>query len=72
MTRLMEQAIQRLRSVPETEQDQLARFLINELEEDQRWAASTTAHTDALERQIRTVLADDANGFCEPLDPEAL
>jgi hypothetical protein len=72
MTRLMEQAIERLRAVPETQQDQLAQFLINELEEDGRWAASTTANTDALQRRIQEVLADDARGMCEPLDPDAL
>ena len=49
MTRLLEQAIERLRTMPEDEQDRLAQFLINELEEDQRWAhATTTRSRDAI------------------------
>jgi hypothetical protein len=72
MTRLMEQAIERLRALPETQQDPLARFLLNELEDDQRWAASTLRHADALGRLADRVLADDARGECEPLDPDKL
>jgi hypothetical protein len=68
----MEQAIQRLRSVPETEQDRLAQFLLNELAEDERWAASTAAHAQALEQRVSDILADDARGLCEPLDPDSL
>jgi hypothetical protein len=48
MTRFMEQAIERLRSVPESKQDQLARFLLCELEEDERWSRSTSEHEDKL------------------------
>ena len=72
MTRLMEQAIERLRAVPEPQQEQLARFLLNELEEDNRWADSTAAHADALKRLAENVLADDVRGLCTPLDPDAL
>jgi hypothetical protein len=71
MTRLMEQAIERLRAVPETQQDELARFLLSELDEDARWAASTGANLERLRRLGERVLADDARGACEPLDPAA-
>jgi hypothetical protein len=72
MTRLMEQAIERLRAIPETKQDQLARFLLNELEEDERWSRSTTEHEGKLKGFIDTLLADDAKGASEPLDPDRL
>jgi hypothetical protein len=72
MTRLMEQAIERLRAIPESQQEQLARFLLNELEEDSRWADSTANHADALRRLVDDVLSDDARGACDPLDPENL
>jgi len=39
----MEQAIERLRTVPEIEQDRLALFLLNELEESERWLRSSSA-----------------------------
>ena len=72
MTRLMEQAIERLRTVPESQQDQVAQFLLSELDEDSRWAASTAAHIDAARRLAESVLADDERETFGPLDPEAL
>jgi hypothetical protein len=60
MTHLMEQALERLQALSPTQQDQAARFLLNELQEDDRWSASTTAHTTKLEGFINKVLADDA------------
>ena len=72
MTRLMEQAIEQLRAVPEPEQDRLARFLLNELNEDQRWIRSTADHAAKLKGLIDTVLADDAAGGCQKLDLEDL
>ncbi|MGD0464287.1 MAG: hypothetical protein ABSB74_17530 [Tepidisphaeraceae bacterium] len=44
MTRLREQAIERLRAVPAAQQDEIARFLLAELEEDIRWSQSTAKH----------------------------
>ena len=72
MTHLMEKAIERLRAVPEPEQEALARFLLNELEDDERWGSSTARHADALGRLAERVLASDARGECEPLDPDKL
>jgi hypothetical protein len=72
MTRLLEQAIERLRAVPEAQQDQLASFLLNELEEEERWTQSTAQHEGALGRLIQDVLDDDRLGKCEPLDPDRL
>lgn len=68
----MQEAIERLRAVPESQQDPLAEFLLHELAEDERWGASTKAHAGKLKALIDDVLADDAKGRCEPLDPERL
>lgn len=72
MTPLLEKAIERMRALPESQQDPLARFLLNELEDDARWAASTARHADTLGRLAGRVLSDDARGVSEPLDPDAL
>ena len=72
MTRLMEQAIERLRAIPPAQQDEVARFLIGELEEDIRWSQSTTKHQDKLQGLVDGLLKDDARGACEPLDPDKL
>lgn len=72
MTRLMEKAIERLKALPEGQQDGLAEFLLHELAEDERWATSTQSHAAKLKKLVGDVLADDARGGCEPLDPERL
>jgi hypothetical protein len=72
MTRLMEQAIERLRAVPDSQQDQLASFMLNELNEDARWASTTAAHKDTLAKFAEQILADDKAGRCELLDPDNL
>lgn len=72
MTKLMEMAIERLRTVPESEQDDLARFLLNELEEEHRWLDSTSRHENKLQDFVGQVLADDDRGACEPLEPDKL
>lgn len=72
MTRLMEKAIERLRAIPEPQQDRLAQFLLNELEEDDRWLRSTADHEGKLKVLIDNVLDEDRRGACEPLDPDRL
>lgn len=72
MTRLMEQVIERLKALPEGQQDGLAGFLLHELAEDERWAASTHQNAAKLNKMVGEVLAEDARGGCEPLDPERL
>ena len=72
MTRRMEQAIERLRTVPEAQQDGLAEFLLHELAEDERWGRSTQQHASKLKSLTDEVLRDDACGRTEPLDPERL
>lgn len=72
MTRRMQQAIERLRAIPENQQDRIAEFLLQELAEDERWADTTHEHAAKLKGLIETVLADDATGPGEPLDTERL
>jgi hypothetical protein len=56
----MEQAIKRLRAIPVAQQDEVARFVIAELEEDVRWSQSTAKHQDKLRGLMDEVLKDDA------------
>jgi hypothetical protein len=72
MTRLLEQAIERLREIPEAQQNQFASFLLNELEEEERWMRSTAQHEGSLGRLVQDVLNDDKLGKCELLDPDRL
>ena len=68
----MQEAIDRLRSLPESRQDEVAEFVLNELAEDERWARTAEAHPDKLKKLTDKLLADDAKGLCEPLNPDSL
>jgi hypothetical protein len=68
----MEQAIARMKSIPEDRQDQVAGLVLNELDEDDRWSRSTGAHADKLRRVVHEILDADRRGQCEPLDPDRL
>jgi predicted kinase len=66
----MEQALEHLQALKPSQQDQTASFLLNELHEDERWTASTTAHAEKLESFIRNVLADETPCHRDLLDPQ--
>jgi len=72
MTRLMERAIERLRAVPEAQQEQVARFLLNELDDQERWAQPKAAQGAGLSCLAEQIVIDDAKGLCEPLDLDSL
>jgi hypothetical protein len=72
MTKTLEQALDRLRQMPEDRQDLMAKFLLHEIEEDERWTSSTTANADKLRGLLDRVLEADDRGECEPLDPDQL
>ncbi|MEX2317039.1 MAG: hypothetical protein WD669_07800 [Pirellulales bacterium] len=72
MTKTLEQAIERLRQMPEDRQDSLAQLLLHEIEEDERWQKSTESHADRLQGLVRDVLEADRRGECEPLHPDQL
>jgi hypothetical protein len=72
MTKLLEQAFARAQSLPDSEQDAIARLLIEEIESERRWD-----ELFARVPQQLTTLADEAwaehdAGRSEPLDPDAL
>jgi hypothetical protein len=72
MTKMLEQAIERLKQMPEDRQDSLAQLLLHEIEEDELWQKSTDEHADKLKGFVAEILEADRRGECEPLDPERL
>jgi hypothetical protein len=72
MTKTLEYAIERLRQMPEDRQEAIARLLLHEIDEDERWTHSTAANADKLQRLVDDVLQADRRGECEPLDPNCL
>jgi hypothetical protein len=72
MSSSVDHAIERLRQMPEDRQDLLARLVLHEIEEDERWMSSTSANEDKLQRLVERILEADDRGECEPLDPDQL
>lgn len=56
MTKALEQAIERLKQMPENQQDALAQLLLHEIEEDERWQQSTSAHAEKLKGFVKNIL----------------
>lgn len=50
----------------------LAKLVLHEIAEDEKWAASTEENADKLRGLIGKVLQADGCGECEPLDPDRL
>lgn len=72
MTRLLESAIDRLRKLPEDRQDQMAKLVLEELAEDEKWAESTRKAEGKLGGLVQSILADERAGKCEDLDKNTL
>jgi hypothetical protein len=72
MTDALKQAIERIQQMPEERQDMLARLMLYEIEEDERWLRSTQSHAEKLQGLVGDVLEADRRGECEPLDPDKL
>jgi len=49
-------------------QDLIAKLILYEIDEDEKWARSTEANADKLRGLIGDVLQADSRGKCEPLN----
>lgn len=56
MTKSLPEAIDRLQQMPEDRQDLLARLVLHEIEEDEKWTRSTAAYEGNLQAFISEVL----------------
>ena len=74
MTGLLQQAFERASELPMEEQDKFARFILAELESEQRWAElfSGPESEDLLDRLANEALAAHKAGLTKPLNVEDL
>ena len=74
MTQLLLKAFEKAAQLPQEEQDKFARFVLAELESEQRWAElfSRPESEDLLERLADEALAAHRAGRTRPLDIEEL
>ncbi|BAZ31612.1 hypothetical protein NIES4074_40850 [Cylindrospermum sp. NIES-4074] len=72
MTQLLEQAIAQIKQLPETEQDRIATFILEELENETLWDRTFANSHDVLAQLAAAALAEDKAGKTQELDPENL
>ena len=72
MTRPLEAAIAKLATLSPEEQDRVARWLLDELRDEEQWTRQFTASQDALSKLAAEARADHVAGRTTELDPEKL
>lgn len=72
MTELLEQAIEKVKALPECEQDSLAALILEELEDEARWQSKFANSQDLLARLAAEAMTEDRAGKTRPLDADAL
>jgi hypothetical protein len=72
MSPILDTAISRLRQMPEDRQEIIARLMLHEIEEDERWTRTTTENERKLKSLIDEVISADDRGECKTLDPDQL
>ena len=72
MTTLLEKAFQEASKLPSITQNSLAKWLLEELEEEKQWGMTFAESEDILEQLANESLIADKDGKTESLDLEKL
>ena len=72
MTKLLEKAFKEASKLPETEQNALAKWVIEELRSEDRWEKVFAGSEDVLDRLAEEALAEHRDGKTETLDIDKL
>lgn len=72
MTELLKQAIARLKTLPDSDQDAIAAIILEELEDEVQWDEAFANSQDALAKIAAEAMAEYRIGKTQALDPETL
>ncbi len=72
MTKLLEQAIARLKTLPTSQQDVMAKLILAELEDEIRWDEAFNRSQNSLAFLAGEAMAEYRAGKTQELDPETL
>ena len=70
MTELLERAITRLQTLPESEQNAIASIILDEIEDERRWDEAFSRSPDILAKLAASAMAEYRAGKAQELDPE--
>jgi hypothetical protein len=59
MTKLLERAVNKVKTLPDNEQDAIAAMILEELEDDARWDKSFARSQDVLAKVADGAMAED-------------
>ena len=72
MTQALDAAIAKLVTLPPDEQDRVARWLLDELRDEEHWARQFSTSQEALSKLAGEARADRVAGRTTELDPEKM
>jgi hypothetical protein len=72
LTTLLEKAIAELAKLPETQQETMAQWILDELEDDARWDQAFASSLPQLEALAKKALQDYKAGRTQELKPDEL
>lgn len=72
MTKLLEQAVASAGTLPDAEQDAIARMMLEEMDSERKWDERFLAGQEGLKRVADKAWAEHEAGGSEPLDVEKL
>ena len=70
MTALLEKALAEISKLPPPQQEEVASWLLAELEDEARWADSFSRSGPTLEHLADAALAEHRSGHTQDLDPK--
>lgn len=72
MSRAFDTAMEKMSALPREEQDRIAQWLLDELQDEERWTQAFSGTQDALSRLADEARADIKAGRATQLDPAKL
>ncbi len=72
MTELLMRAIAKLQTLPESEQNDIASIILDEIEDERRWDETFSRSPDLLAKLAASAMAEYYAGKTQELDPKTL
>jgi len=72
MTELLEQAVEKAKNLPDSEQDAIAAMILEELEDEAKWEKRFSVSKDSLAKLASEAMEEDRREETEELDPDSL
>lgn len=72
MSELLEHVLEKVKTLPDAEQDAIAAIILEELKDEARWEEAFAKSQDALAKLAAEAMEEDRKGETEELDPDSM